>query len=261
MDQNEISGALRELAGEGTPAPVDQLLRRGQQARRRRSVGVSAAALGVVAALGVGAVGVGAWSSPDDRTAVVQAADLRLAAAAEATAQSTFGLRVTIQSQARSWVREGGYDPVKRAGFLRWTDNFGNPLEQRVIGDDTYLMATVDGKRNQWRKMTGGSGFPMVNLGEDGAPSLSVDPSEVLSALRDNGTVRDLGRSGGVQRYSFTFSGKTTNNRTVSGTVEVGVDSGKVSKVSYQIAGAIAPTSLVLEFFDHGTPVTVERPA
>lgn len=252
INQDDLGGALRVLAdGDvGAPAPVELLMRRGRQARRRRAVGVSAAALGVAVVLGVGLIGVTAETGKP-RGVTVQAADLRLAAASAATEHETFGLRVTMRNETRTWVREGAYDPAARAGYLSWTDDHGDPHEQRMIGDDVYLKLTVDGKRNQWRKMTGGAGFPMTNLGDGGAPAMSVDPSEVLAALRDNGTVKDLGGS----RYSFAFSGKTTNRRTVTGAVEVG--SGKVSKVSYDVGGA----ALVLEFFDYGTAVRVERPA
>jgi hypothetical protein len=252
INQDDLGGALRVLAegDDDAPAPVERLMRRGRQARRRRAVGVSAAMLGVAAVLGVGVIGVTAETgNPSGVT--VQAADLRLAAASAATEHETFGLRVTMRSETRTWVREGAYDPASRAGYLSWTDDYGTSQEQRVIGDDVYLKLTIDGKRNQWRKITGGAGFPMTNLGDGGAPAMSVDPSEVLAALRDNGTVKDLGGS----RYSFAFRGETTSGRTVTGTVEVG--SGKVGKVSYDVGGA----ALVLEFFDYGTAVRVERPA
>ncbi|MEJ3742640.1 hypothetical protein WEI85_05010 [Actinomycetes bacterium KLBMP 9797] len=252
INQDNLGGALRVLADgdDGAPPPVERLMRRGQQARRRRAVGVSAAALGVATVLGVGAIGVTAETG-NPSGATVQAADLRLAAAAAATQRETFELRVTTRRENRTWVREGAYDPTARAGYLSWTDDHGNPHEQRVIGDDVYVKLTIDGKRNQWRKMTGGAGFRMTDLGDGGAPAMSVDPTEVLAALRDNGTVKELGGS----RYSFAFRGETTGGRTVTGTVAVG--SGKVSKVSYDVGGA----ALVLEFFDYGTAVRVERPA
>jgi hypothetical protein len=241
---NDLNTGLRELAERDPvpPAPVEQLMSRGKRARRARA-GLSAAALGVVAAIAVGVVGAGG-GTPDTSTQVAQP---RLVAAATATAQTTFRLVVTDGGPVSTWRREGVYDPVAGKGYLRWTDQGGNTVEQRVIGDELYLIGMIDGKPNQARKLTGGKGFVLGRTAPDNLP-LSVDPAELLAALRSLGTVEDLG--GG--RYSFT---DTKNG--MSGVVEVGADSGKVTKVTYKLP---KDRVLTLEFSDFGTPVAVEHP-
>ncbi|MEV1318273.1 hypothetical protein AB0J14_19580 [Micromonospora arborensis] len=238
-------------------------------------VAVAAAAVGVVAVGAVFAAGGDVLGPGEDGagSAVVaeQPPNLQLVAAAQATGQTSFKLTVSPSNQSARAVQEGAYDPVAKRGFLAWTDQHGNRIEQRVIGDDLYLISPVDGRPGQARKMTGsGRGFRIAGVpaggtlddgervltGVDGA--LSVDPDKVLEILAEAGTVEKAGSSGGVATYTFRYVPESLPEQTVVGTVEV--RSGKVSKLTYALAGHPL-TETVMVFSDYGTPVNVERPA
>lgn len=221
------------------PAPAEQLLNRGK--RRKRRAGMSAAALGVVAAVTVGLAGavmVGDGSG-------TQAGAPLLISAAQATEQTSFRLVATTRYEELVWRQEGAYDPVSRQGYLRYTAKEGYTIEQRLIGDDYYHLDSA--KPDETPGQERGRGFALGVAGSDVDAALTVDPAELLRTLQELGTVSDLG--GG--RYSFSQPGE----KPVSGTVEV--RSGKVAKVTYDLS---KEQTLTLEFSDYGTPVKVERP-
>ena len=259
----DLEAGLHELADSEpvASAPVDQLMDRGKRARQRRG---SAAVLGVVAAVAVGALGVATindgMSNQRAAGAQEQPVSTDLVAAAQATARTTFSIAVTDQSGSHKWNLNGAYDPVARKGFLRTVDHRGVGVEQRIIGDDTYLVELNNGDPRQSHKLTGRKGFSFgAVLGADGVP-LSVEPGELLATLQTLDTVEDLGDG----RYSFRLTENAQPDPTsgagtgkISGTVEIGADTGKIAKVVYKTSDG---HMLTLEFANYGAPVEVQRP-
>jgi hypothetical protein len=241
---DDLDRVFHELANRlpVPPAPAEQLLNRGK--RRKRQVGMSAAALGVVAVVTVGLAGAGLVGGGSGQS--TQAAAPLLIAAAQATEQTSFKLVVTTQYEGHVWRQEGAYDPIGRQGYLRYTAKEGYTIEQRLIGDDYYHLDSAKPEETPGGQERG-RGFALGMAGSNVDPALTVDPAELLRTLQELGTVNDLG--GG--RYSFSQQGE----KPVSGTVEV--SSGKVAKVTYDLS---KEHTLTLEFSDYGTPVKVERP-
>lgn len=244
---DDLDAVLRELAEDEpfSAAPVEEVLARG---KRRRRAAVSTAALGVAAAVAIGLVGATVIGGPDSSTQPAEP----LTVAAQATGQTTFRLVVTAQAGAHHWRQEGAYDAVARKGYLKHVDARGNTIEQRFIGDEVYIIGSVDGPgarpliTKEYRQDKESGGFEVPS--DIAEVVRAVDPDALLATLRDLGTITDLG--GG--RYSFRHPGYGSGS--VSGTVEVRSD--KVTKVNYEMGHA----SLTLEFSDFGMPVEVERP-
>lgn len=240
----DLDRTLRELADREpvTSPPVEKLLQRG---RRRRRAGVGAAAFGVVAALAIGAMAAGVVSGPGPSTT---AATLPTT---QATAQGTFRLVLTLRMDGHDWRQEGAFDPLNRKGYLRWTDEAGNDVEQRFIGDEIYHLGPQDGPgarpliHEVDPKLRDNPGLPPLDF-----PALlrCADADALLAGLRDTGTVTDLGDN----RYSFRNPGTPAGG--VTGTVEL--SAGKTTKVTYEMSHL----SMTLTFSDFGLPVAVERP-
>lgn len=247
--EDDLDTALRELADSQpvTPAPVEQLMDRGM--RRKRQAGMSAAALGVVAVVTVGLVGasmVGGGPGPNTPAAPL------VISAAQATGQTSFQLVATVETKGNTFRQEGAYDPVARKGYLRYTDDYGVTHEQRLIGDERYVISPKSplNKPTPTRKESPGFALGMAT---DVHPELTVDPAELLATLRGLGTVTDLG--GG--RYAFSSPGNAYKSGPFTGTVEVDAGSGYVTEAVYQLT---KDRALTLEFSNYGTTVKVERP-
>lgn len=242
---DDLDRVFHELANRlpVPPAPAEQLLNRGK--RRKRQVGMSAAALGVVAAVTVGLAGAGLIGGGQGQS--TQTAAPLLIAAAQATEETSF--RLVVDYNDGGWVlrQEGAYDPVGRMGYLRFNTRDGYTIEQRLIGDDYYYIDPVEQKTPTH---AAGEGFFLGVATSNVDPALTVDPAGLLKSLQELGTVNDLG--GG--RYSFTQPAKEKYGP-ISGTVEV--SSGKVTKITYDLR---KDETMTLEFSDFGTPVKVERP-
>ncbi|GIF73559.1 hypothetical protein Asi02nite_30770 [Asanoa siamensis] len=216
-----------------------------------------------MAGAGVGLVSKPAALNPPAMS-VADAANLRLAAAVNATVHTSFRLKV---STSLPQVLEGEYDPAGSKGYLRSTSAAGEVWEFRIIGDDGYLRSGPRSGKPTFQKLTGVTGFPIrggVNNARGGSPT--VDPAELLRALESRGRVKDMGPSGSganaVNTYVVsTDSASQDGQRTESTTVMVGVDSGKVSKIVFnaQVAGH-DPLEMTLEFSGYGLVVNVERP-
>jgi hypothetical protein len=274
-DSQELAGTesrlLESMTALGTPARAD-----GRSVGSSRSWWprplVRIALAGAVAAVAVASVGVGLVSRPAAVDHAVgsagDTANLRLVAAAEATAQTSYRLKVSTSRPQRMWPTEvGAYDPVGPKGYLRSTSAAGIVSEFRIIGDDGYFGSNPKNGTPKFHHVSGVKGFPMLRgtgSGTDGGQT--VDPTELLRVLKAPGSLKDLGRSGSgsgeVNTYLVSTEHTTRAGRmTQSTTVVVGVDSGKVSKVTFNtdVAGQHRFT-MTLEFSDYGTKVDVERP-
>ncbi|MEH1167024.1 hypothetical protein V6V47_16735 [Micromonospora sp. CPCC 205539] len=257
IDGRDLSMALRDLADAEPPneAPTADLIMRGQRARRSRTVattGGALALLGVVAVAAVGLAGPGGdpgttSAQPGSTTAAAVTPELRLVAAAQASAQSSFRFRV---STSRNWVDrgkpgsakesfEGEFDPNGPTGRVTRQAKGRIISEERIVGGDLYIS-----KGDRFRHL----GQPAIfrNLTHIyvpfADPATTVNPASQLDALRSVGTVTALGTAGSgesaVERYSFSYVSMPTDAdrpKTVpgEGIIEIGVKSQKVSKISF----------------------------
>ncbi|MEV4416030.1 hypothetical protein [Catellatospora sp. NPDC049609] len=280
IDEEEFSMALRTLAERepATAAPTERLLHRGRRTRRGRTALLGTAALGTVAAVAAAVAGFGGFGGapPGGDQVPVAAPDIRLAAAAQATAQTSFTFTVTTQTRTVPALPgperrhyEGAYDPAVPAGYLREP---GDPrFEVRTVGDDCYRRKLTMWAKKPCYPMTGVYAY----LGNVDLAS-SAEPAQRLAELAELGTVTDLGVSGtggaAVRRYAFEFtveeeSGGMPDRIPVTGTVEVGVDSGKVAKVVHRVkylrtgrSTFSLDSTVTWVYADYGDPVRVEVP-
>jgi hypothetical protein len=121
---------------------------------------------------------------------------------------------------------------------------------------------------------------PRLRLGDGArfAPS-TANPRQLIQALTSGGaTILDGGVSGqggkAVHRYTFRLPIKVGTNETAlleTGTILVGVDSGRISEISWTVKfppPSMPPgisivgstTGYDIRYSDYGTPVTVKRP-
>ncbi|MEU5941578.1 hypothetical protein ABZ807_20865 [Micromonospora sp. NPDC047548] len=258
IDERDLSMALRDLADAQPPneAPTADLITRGRRARRSRTVattGGALALLGIVAVATVGLVGPGgdpaSTSAQPGPAAAAVTPELRLVAAAQATAKSSFRFRV---STSRNWVDvgktgsakesfEGEFDPNGPTG--RVTKEFKGRIppngEERIVDGDLYRP-----KGGRWRNY----GKPAIFRSLDDIyvpfadPATTVNPASQLEALRSVGTVTALGTAGSgesaVERYAFSYVSTPSDPDRPKrvpgkGIIEIGVKSQKITKISF----------------------------
>ncbi|MEV0659952.1 hypothetical protein ACIBI3_03265 [Actinomadura luteofluorescens] len=278
MSEEQLTRMLRS-ATDGHPvpdAPIETVVHRGRRARRRRRAAAGALGTGA-AALVVAAATVGGNLVSGDGGAVItpgRGGDVTLAGATEATAGTTFHVKLTwtLSSRGRRQTVEtyqGAFDAPNRRGYLRGPGSV--PMEQRFIGDERYVQ-----RGKTWRKID--HGLNGLTRGTTGPQELTADPGRMLRMLTTFGTVTPQGRSGSgaaaVQTYAFSHAahpseGSPAGTR-ITGTVTIGVATRKIQKIvqTTVITGAdpeiadrdpVRFTS-VTEFSDYGTPVRVARP-
>ncbi|MBQ0895176.1 hypothetical protein KBX37_19055 [Micromonospora sp. U56] len=257
-DERDLSMALRDLADAQPPnePPTDDLINRGQRARRSRTVATTGGALalfGVVAAATVGLVGPGgdpaSTAAQPGPTAAAVTPELRLAAAAQATAKSSFRFRV---STSRNWVDvgkpgsakesfEGEFDPNGPTGRVTRPvkGRLAQDGEERIVDGDLYRS-----KGGRWRNYGQPAIFRSLHhiYVPFADPATTVNPASQLEALRSVGTVTALGTAGSgesaVERYSFSYVSTPSDADLPKkipgkGIIEIGVKSQKVSKISF----------------------------
>jgi hypothetical protein len=302
VDERTVGLALRELAEHTQPSasPVAAIMQRGQRARRIRTGALTGAGAGL-AAIAIAAVSVVGLGQPHRAAHAPVTAQMRLAAAMEATGQSSFRLGITLSDANGHYYRAvsytGAYDPVTRNGYLSGDKETGI-WAQRIVGGQLYVQQGPD----DWLQYGDcGRGFYFDNLktGDGGTLSsagLSANPTRLMDLLRPSGTVTELGRQGSgadaVDRFRFvaavqvwppgaTRCGQPTAHAgppvttTLTGVAEVGVHSGKVSAITYQ-EPMLEPTGtgphtfqpsskyaikIAIRMSDYGLPVAVKPPA
>ena len=204
---------------------------------------------------------------------------LRLAAAARATAGTSFRLRMTLTRTYETGrpaghgdreVYAGAFDAAADRGYLRIGTG---PAELRIIGADVYAGAGRHLQRGKLSELLAA----VTPATSAAVGALSVDPRELLTTLRHLGTVTPAGRSGtggaAADKYTFTYpvaADASTAAHRVTGSVEIGSGSGLLTRITQrtvatgadpQIADRSPLTWLsVIEFSDYGVPVHVEKP-
>jgi hypothetical protein len=225
-----------------------------------------------------------------------QAPALKLAAAAQATAQTSFRVRLTraqsyetgrLKGYSVSEEYDGAFDAAADRGYLRVGPSrvrgkvVGTPapIELRILGEDVYL-GRLD--TNSWKRRIPRSDLAEVLGTANPATSsivndLTVDPRGVQDMLRHLGTISPAGRSGSgsnaVDTYTFTYQVKADASiaaHQVTGSVKIGVESHLLAGVTQQTTTVGADPAVadgepltwrtVIEFADYGTAVHVEKP-
>ncbi|MFF4236200.1 hypothetical protein ACFYYL_10085 [Actinomadura geliboluensis] len=268
VQERRLMDALGSLSG-GTPspAPVDEVLRRGRRAKRTRRAAVLGGSTTAVAA---GALAVALAAGTASGTAPVQPpgkADGRttLVAAVEATSATSFTVEMTNtmrQGDRRPHVERyrGAFDAAKHRGYLRGPLSARTAPELRFVDDRTYVY------RGTWKEIEGG--FGMLSRGTLAPASLAADPASLLRRLQTLGKVTPAGEG----TYTFTYAplktgGPPTGDR-VDGTVTVA--DRKVRRIEQTTVIRSADPEIadrdpvrftsVIEFSGYGTPVKVEVP-
>jgi hypothetical protein len=281
--ETELTAGLREHAA-GVRLSYDVLENATRRHRRHQALRRSGYTIGVLGLAGVLATGLvitrgDTAGTPADpprtgQAAADQPAELRLAAAVQATAQTSyrFTLRYTIsapegRADLKSTTEEyaGAFDPRTSRGYLTGMD--GN-VQIRIIDGEFYVL------RNGWRNM-GRSLSQAIGIigarGSTGADALTADPHTLLARLRDLGTVRHAGREGSVDAYTFEYQAPAdpavVADR-VTGRVEVDAASKLIVRVTQEttLRGAQPGVAdrdairfrTVLTLSDHGLTVNVD---
>ncbi|GAA1878585.1 hypothetical protein [Actinomadura bangladeshensis] len=263
-----LTTALGSLAGAPpSPAPVDEVLRRGRRAKRTRRAAVLGASTTAAAA---GALAVALAAGPASGTAPGTApgdADGRtsLVAAVEATAATSF--KVEMANTMRQGDRpahveryRGAFDAAKHRGYLRGPLSARTAPELRFIGGKTYV------HRGEWKEVEGG--FSVLSRGTLAPASLAADPASLLKRLSTLGKVTSAG--GGTYTFSYVpakTGGPPTGDR-VTGTVTVADQ--KVRRIEQKTVIRSATPEIadrdpvhftsVIDFSGYGTPVHLDQP-
>lgn len=302
IDEERFAVALRELAEQEplTAAPTVQVLGRAHRARRMRATVAATASLTVVAVATVAVVSLGgtgggaggspgataaasapAQNTPAQNTPAQSTPALRLVAAVEASAQTSFRFTATTTSKIREFGKHrttaprkitGAYDPDGPKGYARYGE-----VEQVVVGKQGYLVPQ-DGAG--WSKpfRTNGQG---LGIGPDQIglidPLATVDFVKQFAALKKAGQVKPAGTSGSgesaVERYSFRFTwepGDPDQPKAipVAGTIDVGVRSKLVTSMTYDYTltypegpgDARFDYTVRWDYSDYGVKVDVKLP-
>lgn len=264
-EQDDLFRALHVLANRGgdTPPPVGEILRRGRRTGRNRMLTTSAAlgAVGLVGAVGlaVGVSGGGQAPTHDPSRPPQPAGRVDLVAAANATSATSYHFTFIALGFSPDGVScNGGIDPNARVG---WESD--SLHESRVFGSQQYVK--FPGHRWREQKSTFDSSFDCTVSTAPG----TVDPTLVLKAMRDKGTVKYAGRHGSgakaVDRYEFRK--EETKDRSPQftgyvGRIDIGVRSRYVEQLTNtMVIGGRALGTQAITYYAFGQPVTVSRPS
>lgn len=270
VQDERLTTALGSLAGAPpSPAPVDEVLRRGRRAKRTRRAAVLGASTTAVAA-GTLAVALAAGTASGTAPATTPGgadAQTGLVAAVEATAATSFKVEITttmrMGDRSPSVDRyRGAFDAAKHLGYLHGVDHGGTGPELRFVNGKTYVY------RGKWKE-TGLEGTTL-SRGTLTPASFAVDPASLLKRLSTLGEVTPAG--GGTYTFSYVPApakpGAAPRGDRVTGTVTVAgrkfrriVQKTVIRSENPEIAD---PDPLyftsVIDFSGYGTPVHFDQP-
>nr|BFE64240.1 hypothetical protein GCM10020063_087660 [Dactylosporangium thailandense] len=133
-------------------------------------------------------------------------------------------------------------------------------MDQRVVDGVWYTGTKPEGQAMFWvKEKPGFTGFALHQGTE-----LTSDPGALLKSFSTLGTVTHSGRRGSVDTHSFEFR-QPGDIEPTTGTIEVGVRSGKVEKVTWRTRGDDSPNykpwyTVTVVFSGYGIEVEVDRP-
>lgn len=299
--EERLAAGMRErvaglaLTGEVLAAATRRHRRRTALVRTAYAAGVAGVvgALVAVATVGTG-VPAGSPGPVAERPpgAGVESPQLRLAAAAAASENISYRVKVTTTSKdkappdgelpepvSRSWVTTGAFDPTTATGYLESPYTGLRPViaagfeHERLIDGVRYIGAPNGsvGSNGEivWSQEPGRHDRLNFDLALDGGLGASADPQDLFRALRQSGAKVTETAGGG---YHFEVTVTDPRNAIAAdsfvGDVTVGADN-RIATVSYDrtarstIRGANFTYHLqvVIELSDYGLPVRVEKPA
>lgn len=302
--EERLAAGMRERVA-GLELTGDVLAAATRRHRRRTALVRGAYAAGVVGVVGalvaVATVGTGVPERPGVAPGNVaerppgagaESPQLRLAAAAEASENISYRVRVTTTSKDRapadgelpepvseSWVTTGAFDPTTATGYLESPYTGLRPAiaagfeHERLIDGVRYIGAPNGsvGSNGEivWSREPGRHDRLNFDLALDGGLGASADPRDLFRALRQSGAKVTETAGGG---YHFEVTVTDRRNAIVAdsfvGDVTLGADN-RIATVAYDrtaranLRGANFTYHLhvVIELSDYGLPVRVEKPA
>ncbi|MGS2616407.1 hypothetical protein ACVCAH_18055 [Micromonospora sp. LZ34] len=299
--EERLAAGMRERVA-GLALTGDVLAEATRRHRRRTALVRTAYAVGVVGALaavatlGTGVPGrTGVSPAPVAERppgAGVESPQLRLAAAAEASENISYRVKVTTtwkdkapangelpEPVSQSWVTMGAFDPTTATGYLESPYTGLRPVvaagfeHERLIDGVRYIGAPNGsvGSNGEivWSQEPGRHDRLNFDLALDGGLGASADPQDLFRALGQSGAKVTETAGGG---YHFEVTVTDLRNEIAAdsfvGDVTLGADN-RIATVTYDrvarstIKGENFTYHLhvVIELSGYGLPVQVERPA
>jgi hypothetical protein len=256
----DLSDRLRTLgeAGEDTPPPTDDLIRRGKRlVRTRRMAGAGAVLTIAAAAATLTLVGQHPWSKPSAPTAAASSAGpVSLALAAQTSEQTAHRVTVKVrynQGDLQGLDFEGGYDPATGNAYIRDLGRL-KFTEERQIGNVCWINSGGHWQRTQGLCFRG-------NIGTQAG--YFRDPLGLLDELKTEGDATYAGRSNGVDTWTFTSEDRRDHATLhYTGTVKVDVATSRVLSLEFteSVPGEAVTSTIAASYHDYGKPVVVTAP-
>jgi hypothetical protein len=281
--EEQLSAGMREHAA-GLTLNGDVLGRATRNHRRRVAAVRLGYGLGVAGLAGVLAAGLtlGGGGAPRRDAGTppavqMQAPSLRLAAAAAASDDISYRIKLTTTAVGASHALtyEGAFDPRTDTGYVRCVGDAGVLTEllidgTRYIGTEPLPGRSPAGNHEAYSRYGRYPGtFDRLAYGLSGTPvvgAATADPATLFKALREANATTSQNPDGSLH---FQIRQATNHDATVmDGDVTIGAD-GRVAKVA--ITGSWESTvkgrldrgefTTTLELSDYGLEVKVDRPA
>lgn len=301
--EEQLAAGMRDEAA-GLALSRDVLGDATRRHRRRAALHRTAYAAGVVGVVGAlaAAVTAGAPGGTDGSgrstgpvagrpaTTTADTPQLRLAAAAAASENISYRVKVTTTNKdklpprdelpepvAKSWVTKGAFDPATATGYLESPSTGLRPpmsigwLQERLV-DGVRYVGGLDGNRPDsgkivWAREQGRQTSLNYDVALGGGLGASTDPQQLFRMLRQAGA--KVTESAGGYHFEVTMQDPAegiTADRLV-GDVTIGADK-RIKTVTYDravrwnVKGAFTfHLHVLVELSDYGLPVKVEAPA
>ncbi|GAA4570008.1 hypothetical protein GCM10023176_27760 [Micromonospora coerulea] len=303
--EDQLTAGMRDEVA-GLALTRDVLGEAARRHRRRTALHRTAYTAGVVGVVGAlaavvtvgGGTPAGSGGSPapvavGPTAAVADTPQMRLAAAAAASQNISYRVKVTTAAkdkpakpgelpapQATTWVTEGAFDPATATGY--WNSPYEGQLRPAIVSgfsaekliNGVRYRAALDGTdpdsgKLVWAREKGSHDHLDFDSAMGGSLGASASPEELFRVLGQAGaTVTE--KAPGVYHFQLTL--KNVSDEILAdnfvGDVTIGADN-RIAKVSYDratrtnIHGSRYTYHLqvVIELSDYGMPVKVERPA
>jgi hypothetical protein len=269
IDEIELSHAMRELAAsyDVGVAPAEDVLRRGRRRRsqRRMAAALTSAVVATGAAVAVALGAVPAVQSAPARPGAAEPFHFRI--------DDTMTFESPFPRMAATLHLEGGYDPVRDAGYADFaqsgTPGPGGRLPNHLLQVNGVCFDGIDGPY-PWDLERHRCIFDSLNTELPGA--IADSPARLLDRIRATGTVTDTGRSGHTQSWTFRFPNRNVPPRYgpqyITGRLDVDVRTGHAIRLDvtrpipqlpdYHVIGT---DRMVTTYSEYGTPVVVNLPS
>ncbi|MEU4240496.1 hypothetical protein [Actinoplanes sp. NPDC026619] len=276
--EHHLPAAMQhEADGVDFPAGlVARAARNHHHHQTKMRIGYALGAAGLAGALAAGLTITGGTQAPTvagPPPATAQTPALRLAAAATASGDSSYRVKVTTDYS----VYQGAFDPARKTGYLKAANEYGF-LVQLLINGTKYegTEPPADGKPphsggekySRYGQHPGTFDHLSIEGGDVENAAATPDPTALMKALREqNATITE--NADGTLHFEYTVTsdaGKSTS--TTRGDVTLDAQK-RIAKVatgftwSSTVKGKLqsGKGKLIVELSDYGVPVQVQRPA